>query len=98
MAHTPTAHVAAAWGKLHALPHRPQLPTLVLVFTSQPSPAMLLQLAKPALHVPTPHAPAAHVCVMTLASAQRLMHAPQWFGSALVLTSQPSPAVLLQLA
>jgi hypothetical protein len=48
----------------HALPHDPQFALSFVVFTSQPSPAMPLQFAKPVLQAPSEqrldeHTPAA---------------------------------------
>ncbi len=43
--------------------HRPQWASVVRVSTSQPLPGAASQSAKPAVHVATPHAPAAHAPV-----------------------------------
>jgi hypothetical protein len=81
---------------LQPVPQAPQLARSVRVFTSQPSLAMALQLAKPALHAPRPQVPSVQV-----AAALRAVHArpqaPQCEGLVRVLVSQPSAAMALQL-
>lgn len=96
LAQLPVAHDTLALGRLHAVPHAPQL-AVVRNDVSQPFCAAPSQLAKFALHVPT-----AQLAVLQLAvalgswpfvSPQRALHAPQC-ASALKLCSQvvPSPS------
>src|ERR1039457_2727066 len=76
------------------LPHVPQLFTSVRRFTSQPSPAMPLQLLYPELHVPTMQPPPTHPSMATLGREQTLPHPLQLFGSVLVLTHVPLQLVV----
>ncbi len=73
---------------LHALPHAPQLLGSFVRLISQPLAGFASQSAKPALQAATAHFEAAHVSV-----ASFVLHAspqpPQFFGSLVVLTSQP---------
>jgi hypothetical protein len=72
-----------------ALLQAPQFADDVCVFVSQPSPASVLQSAKPTSHVPSAHVLALHVgvlCVVLHAPA----HDPQWAGS-LVKSPQSVP-------
>jgi hypothetical protein len=71
------------------LPQVPQLVTSVATLVSQPSVGSLLQSRKPALHAPIVHTPDTQVGV-ALAKRQRLLHAPQLFGSVAVAVSQPA--------
>jgi hypothetical protein len=75
--HAPALHV---WPPVQATPHAPQLVALVWRFTSQPSAALPLQLANPAVHEVTAHAPALQVTVSLLVR-QTTPHAPQLLGS-----------------
>jgi hypothetical protein len=76
-AQTPAVQV---WPPVHLLPHAPQLLGSEFVFTSQPSAALPLQLANPAVHEVTAHAPALQVTVSLLVR-QTTPHAPQLLGS-----------------
>ena len=53
IAHTPLTHAAVAFGKVQTMPQPPQLAEPVKMLVSQPSARVPLQLANPALHVPT---------------------------------------------
>jgi hypothetical protein len=93
--HAPPLHV---WPPAHARPHIPQCAALVLVLVSQPLAALPSQLPKPRVQAPTPQVPAAQVGIATFVRLQTVPHPPQFAGSTWVLTSQPSPVLLLQLA
>jgi hypothetical protein len=83
----------------HWRPQSPQCASLVCVLVSQPSAALLLQLPKPALHMPTPQVPIAQVCVATFVKAHRAPQAPQLLVSApRTLTSQPLAGFMSQFA
>src|SRR6185436_17463034 len=76
MPQLPALHDATPFCDEQTRPHMPQFITSVPVFRSHPSAALLLQLAKPALHaamvqVPLMQAPVA------LAGAHAALHAPQ---------------------
>jgi hypothetical protein len=90
--HAPPLHVGAALAKEHALPQAPQLPVLVLVFTSQPSLGLLLQSRKPALHTKE-HPPAAHTAEAFAGALQTVPQAPQLRGSVWVLVQLPAHSV-----
>ncbi len=79
------------------VPHAPQLAELVRRSVSHPSLAVLLQSPKFVLQV-NPHTPDAHVVVALAAVAHALPQRPQLESELVVLTSQPSLVVLLQLA
>jgi hypothetical protein len=96
---TPPLHTAVAptGGAGQRPPHRPQFArSPIVVFTSHPFTGSPSQSAKPALHAPRTHRPAAQVAA-ALAKPQRLPHTPQFIGSAEVATSQPSAASPSQL-
>jgi len=92
-AHTPAEQLPEA----HALPQAPQWLELVARLTSQPSAGLPLQSAKPALQLPTRHAPATQAAT-ALAGAQTVPQAPQLLTVVWVFTSQPSAAERLQSA
>jgi hypothetical protein len=96
-AHAPAAHVAAPLGAAHVRPHIPQFAALVRVSTSQPLPGLPSQSAKPALHAPIAHAPAAQVAA-ALAKLHARPHVPQWAALVRVSASQPLAALPSQLA
>jgi hypothetical protein len=75
-----------------ARPQAPQLFASVLVFTSQPSPAVRLQSTKPALHT-NAQVPATQTRVALARVAHEVLHPPQKFGSLLVFTHAPEHAV-----
>src|SRR5258708_7181600 len=87
---------AQAWPLGHLVPQTPQLLASVPVLISQPSPATLLQSAKPALQT-TVQTPAAQVGVV-LARLQTLPQPPQLAMSVWVPVSQPSAAIMSQSA
>jgi hypothetical protein len=93
----PAVHASTAFASEQTFPHPPQLPTLVFVLTSQPSPTDPLQLANPALQVATVQLPPAHPAV-PFATEQAFPHPPQLPTLVLVLTSHPSAAIPLQSA
>jgi hypothetical protein len=100
--HAPATHALVALAALHARPHIPQFVGLVRVSTSQPSDALPLQSAKPALHV-NPHAPAAHVAVALAGAIHDRPHVPQLATVVARVVSQPfaglesqSPKPMLQ--
>ena len=82
--HTPAWQVRPP---VQALLQPPQWAELVLRLASQPSPAMLLQLAKPELQV-NPHTPERHVAVALVGTVQTLHVAPHARTSVL-LTHDP---------
>jgi hypothetical protein len=88
--HEPTPHAlitqtAPAPGQ--AFPHTPQLFTLFDRFTSHPFDALWSQSAKPRLHIPSWQLPPLHVAD-AFAKLHTFAHAPQLFGSVLMLVSQ----------
>jgi hypothetical protein len=91
----PFEQAAAALGRLQARPHMPQLPTAVFRLVSQPSESMRLQSANGGAHWFTAHEPARHMA-LAFGSEQALLHAPQFWASAWMFTSQPFPATLSQ--
>jgi hypothetical protein len=97
--HIPTLHPELALGSdAHTRPHAPQLRGSFAMLVSQPSPALPLQSAKPALHVPMPHAPPMHPAVALAGLEHGALHEPQWLTLVSVLTSQPSAEFMLQSA
>ena len=96
MTHVPLAHDSAAFAKSHVTPHPPQCESVVSD-CSQPFALLPSQLPKPLLHVVIVQVPLTHAAP-ALAKAHTFPQPPQLFTSVLVLTSQPSPVVLLQLA
>jgi hypothetical protein len=95
MAHTRPAHVAVALVGAHARPHIPQFDSSLSV-DSQPSASTRLQSAKPAVQR-NPHAEDVHAGVELGRVVHATPHAPQWIGLVVVLISQPSIAMPLQL-
>ena len=96
--HVLAEQLAVPLGAVQALPHEPQLLTLVVVLTSQPSVFLLaLQSPKPALQVPV-HVPAEHTGEAMLLFEHTEPHAPQLPALVLMFTSQPSAASPLQSA
>src|SRR5436189_1496594 len=93
--HTPALHTVLAG---HLLPHAPQLEALALPSTSQPLTDILSQSRKEPLHDLTVHMPPAQATTALGRLVQSTPQAPQFFASALVDTSQPSPTVTLQSA
>ena len=83
--HTPAEHTCPA---PHAVPHAPQWPRSVVVFTSQPSDGSALQSAEPVAHAITTQAPTAHALV-ACGSAHARPQPPQCVPLVSVLVSQP---------
>jgi hypothetical protein len=79
-----------------ARPQAPQFARSLVRFRSQPSLALLLQSAKPVLHVPRAQVPLAQVAA-ALAKAQTRPQAPQFRTSVVLFTSQPLVALPSQL-
>jgi hypothetical protein len=77
-------HTAVAFARLHLFPHVLQLFTSFVVFTSQPSEAVLLQSANPVLHEATAQADEVHVAV-ALARLHTWPQVPQLLTSLVVL-------------
>ena len=77
IAQTPALQAAAPLAAAQAVPQPPQLARLVLMLTSQPLAAFLSQSAKPALHDPIPHTPAAQLAVALANGPHACPHAPQ---------------------
>jgi hypothetical protein len=75
----------------------PQLALSLVVFTSQPSPALLLQFAKPPLQVKV-HVLLAHTVAALARVGQALLQAPQLVVLVVVFTSQPLPPLASQSA
>jgi hypothetical protein len=90
-----------AFATTHALPQAPQLLASIPSLTSQPSVALPLQSAKPALHAATAHLPAPHDDA-ALGSLQATPHAPQFVGSERVFVHDrlqlvsPAPQAVVQ--
>lgn len=89
--HTPALQVETAFGSEHWLPQAPQLPALVVRFTSQPSDATVLQSPNPLLQLAMAQAPATQAAV-ALGRLQAREQPPQLETSVRVLTSQPLDA------
>jgi hypothetical protein len=70
------------------MPHAPQFCASFDVFTSQPFATCPSQLPKPALHGPTPHAPAEHTGV-AFGVTQAFPQLPQLCTLDVMFTSQP---------
>jgi hypothetical protein len=94
----PLVQAGVPFAAVHAVPHAPQLATVLLRLTSQPLAALLSQFPKPALHAPRPHMPPAHVAAAFAGAAHTLPHDPQFETVVLVLTSQPLAAFMSQFA
>ncbi len=93
-AQLPAAHVAAALGKRHTTPQPPQFEaSAARTLTSQPSLAVPLQSAKPALQPPMAQRPLAHALTLALARAHTVPQPPQFRGSVAVFTQSPEHAV-----
>ena len=88
MPQTPAEQADVPFAVEQALPHRPQFPAVVRMFTSQPLAAIPSQSAKPALQV-NPHAPAAHVTVAFALAAHARPQPPQWSTLVTVFVSHP---------
>ena len=73
-------------------PHSPQLLGSAVTSFSQPSTCKPLQLPKPGLHVPTPHAPLAQK-LDAFGDEQTVPHAPQLLGSIEVSVQEPPHCV-----
>jgi hypothetical protein len=85
----PIVQVGSLLGRLgQALPQAPQWATLLVVLDSQPLPASLSQLAKPALQAPTAQAPIVHAAVPLLA-IHVVPQAPQLLVLACTSTHPP---------
>lgn len=97
MPHAPDRHVGAPFATTQARPQPPQLLTLVVVLTSQPSPDVRLQSAKPALHA-TPHARDWHRGAPFGTARQTRPQRPQLLTSMLMSASQPLNGMPSQLA
>jgi hypothetical protein len=93
--HAPATHAGVPFGIAQRLPHAPQFNTLLLKSVSQPLAALMSQLPKPAVHIPTAHAPITHVAV-ALGTAHARPHAPQLATVSSAL-SQPFAAFMSQL-
>ena len=94
MTHVPVEQVAPALGKLHWIPHPPQLFTsLPCVAVSQPLLAMPSQLPYPLAQETTAQALDEHASTETFGRAQTLAQLPQWFTSVLSLTQLPAQLV-----
>ena len=90
----PAEHVAAALGKRHTTPQPPQfIVSAARTLTSQPSPAVPLQSAKPALHPPMAQRPLTQALTLALARAHTVPQPPQFRGSVAVFTQSPEHAV-----
>ena len=94
--HAPAVQDAVPLLVLQAAEQAPQLPTLVLVFVSQPFPTLLSQFPYPALHA-TPQCPALQLAV-PFVPLQAVLQAPQFVALVSVLVSQPLMALLSQFS
>ena len=91
--HTPATQVGVRPVMVgQMVPQARQLVVSVLRLVSQPLLGSRSQSPKPAAQGPIVHAPATQLAV-ALAKRQRLLHAPQLFGSVLMLVSQPAMAL-----
>src|SRR5579871_1300312 len=93
--HTPPTHAGVPLGTTQTVLQPPQWFGSLLVLVSQPSVGLLSQSEKPGLQLPILHTPPAHAGV-ALGTTHTLPQLPQWFGSPLVLVSQPSSGLPLQ--
>jgi len=91
----PDEQPAVPFAAAQVNPHPPQLLVSLLVPTSQPSPGIPLQLAKPLLQPEIVQVPDVQPGV-PFGAAQVVPHPPQLFGSLVVAASQPSTTELLQ--
>jgi len=85
--HAPRAQLAVPFVLLHTVPQAPQLAAVVCVFVSHPLAALLSQLPKPLLHVPSAHEPVEHDS-LAFARLHTAPHPPQ-FARVLRSVSQP---------
>jgi hypothetical protein len=74
----------------------PQLLAFALRFTSQPSPIIPLQLAKPTVHAIIKQVPLLQPTVALGNVGQAFPHAPQLFGFERIFVSHPSALLALQ--
>src|SRR5262249_46012033 len=87
--HIPPMQLATAFGRLHFIPHMPQLLASVARVDSQPSPALPLQSPNPWLHVETAHIEVMHDHIACW-PVQALPHIPQ-LARSLVRSLQKPP-------
>lgn len=99
--HAPTAqlpllHAGVPFAVVHTSPQVPQFEVEMLVFTSQPSAVLPLQLPKP-VSQPMPHVPAEHIAspLMLLHTVAQVL---QCAGSVSRFTSQPLARLPSQFA
>lgn len=88
MAQAPLTHEDTARGRLHTLPHTPQLEEFVLVFTSQPLLYWRSQSAKGATHDPMTHVESEQAGLL-LGATHFLPQDPQLLTLVAVLISHP---------
>src|SRR5262249_12649602 len=96
--HWPFRHWGCAFGKLHAMPHLPQLVASMAVLISQPLATIMSQSATLALEAPRPHIELLQAELALASIGHGEPHIPQLFTSVVVSTSHPSPRLLLQSA
>lgn len=94
--HAPELQTGTPLFTTQPLPQPPQFAGSVSRLRSQPSPAKVLQSAKPAAQVPTPHVPPLQTGV-PFETVQFAPHAPQLVRLVAVFTSQPLPGRPSQL-
>jgi hypothetical protein len=96
----PLQLLVATWGRsLQSLLQAPQFAVSLLRVVSQPSPVLELQSARPVMQTRLAQALLTQLALMTPGSVLQLLLQPlQLVGDDVMLTSQPSPVVLLQLA
>jgi len=87
MRHSPAEHCGVAFARLHAFAQLPQWVGSALMFISQPSAAMPLQLAYPALHA-NPHVVPSQV-EDAFGYVGHAPHEPPQVATALLLTQAP---------
>jgi hypothetical protein len=91
--------VATCGRSLQSFPQPPQFVRSLLVVVSQPSPVFKLQSARPEMHTRLAQALATQLALPTPGSVLQLLLQPlQLVDDEVMLTSQPSPEMLLQLA
>jgi hypothetical protein len=98
--HTPPVHATEPLARVQAWPQPPQLARLVEVSTSQPSPALPLQSARPEGQVPraVPQVPEVHTGTSPgVVVLQMVPQVRQLFTAVLRLVSQPFSAMPSQL-
>ncbi len=96
MTHLPSSQAAAALGKLHEIPHSPQLFTSVRMFVSQTS--FRSQSASPVGQFDCLHSPPLHTIQVGPLTVQSLPQLPQFNGFVFKSVSQPSVAPAEQSA